>query len=256
MTPPDNILEELQSLDANFGHHPSGPAYAVPQGYFSALPELILQRIKAMEAVTAKDEIAALSPLLSGLSRVTPFTVPAGYFEELSELVPFFAEGETNTEPSSALLSSLSKELPYTVPVNYFQELQSPVASAQTKNIPAKVVSMEAHKSSKSWLRYAAAAVVIGFIAVSGFLFFNRSDSADSIAGSNSFAWVEKNLKTVSTEDIDRFVESTGADNVIAQVSAPDDIKKLMSDVSDKDIQDFLNDTPVDESDTDELLFN
>ena len=111
---------------------------------------------------------------------------------------------------------------------------------------------------TRNWMRYAAAAMIIGAIAISSFFYLNRNtDSIDP--STKSFAWVEKNLKKVSTDDIDKFVKTTvdeSPSSAIAKVEAPDEVRNLLKDVSDKEIQDFLNDTQSAESDPDDLLFN
>ena len=64
------------------------PGYSVPEGYFDALPDTLMSRIRAMQADTnvpvGEGELAEIAPILSGLSRKMPFTVPDGYFEQLA----------------------------------------------------------------------------------------------------------------------------------------------------------------------------
>src|SRR6185369_3720963 len=57
--------------------------YSVPQGYFETLPDIILKKAKAQHSSSAKEELEVLSPLLSQISKKTPFSTPAGYFDEL-----------------------------------------------------------------------------------------------------------------------------------------------------------------------------
>jgi hypothetical protein len=56
--------------------------YALPEGYFESLEEGLLYAIKNEN--DPREELATLSPLLSGLKKEMPFTVPAGYFDRLS----------------------------------------------------------------------------------------------------------------------------------------------------------------------------
>ncbi len=145
-------------------------------------------------------------------------------------------------EELSPLLSGLKKEMLYTVPQGYFENISTAVIQPK-----ARVISMTRQK----WFRYAAAAVVTGLIVVSGFLIFNKHASIDP--KEKSFAWVEKNLKKVSTDVIDKFVQQ--ADVEVPAVASVDpketnEIKELMKDVPDKDIQKFLDETPTNETDT------
>lgn len=77
-----DIQVELESLSKEVSEIPVKQVFTVPEGYFDLLPELILERIKAMEGEHA-EEISSLSPLLAGISRKMPMSVPEGYFSEV-----------------------------------------------------------------------------------------------------------------------------------------------------------------------------
>ena len=97
---------------------------------------------------------------------------------------------------------------------------------------------------------------MIGFVATVGLLFFNKKQSIDP--ADKSYSWIKKNLKKVSTDDINEFVElaNSGTADVVKS-DAKVEINNLLKDVSDKEIQDFLNDTQTSESETgDELILN
>ena len=85
MTNRNDILNELNGLESDLSNINPQNIYAVPDGYFEGLANQVLNRIKALEATSAKDELEILSPLLSAVSKEIPFSVPAGYFEILSE---------------------------------------------------------------------------------------------------------------------------------------------------------------------------
>ena len=53
---------------------------SVPEGYFDRLPAIMLAKVKSLEEVGELEEIA---PTLQRISRQMPYTVPAGYFENL-----------------------------------------------------------------------------------------------------------------------------------------------------------------------------
>ncbi|MBK6937188.1 MAG: hypothetical protein IPH18_10185 [Chitinophagaceae bacterium] len=241
MTRKDNILQELSelnsSLGANAGQHP----YQVPAGYFDNLAENVLTKIKTQEAATAHEELMHLSPLLAGLSKEMPYSIPQGYFEQLA--VPLNAQ--TAAEELSSLspfLSGFKKENPYSVPDGYFENLSSAPYGTVIKP-QAKVVSI----TSRRWFRYAAAAVVTGLIIMAGFIIKNgKVDPSE-----NSYAWVKKNIKKVSTEKIDEFVTLAEEENLVNEsVAATSDnkiqeIKELIKDVPENEIQSLLNDTQV-----------
>ena len=58
---------------------------SVPEGYFDSLPGILLSKIKAVENTSELSEIA---PVLAGLDRKMPYTVPKGYFE-IEPVIPF-----------------------------------------------------------------------------------------------------------------------------------------------------------------------
>jgi hypothetical protein len=228
--------------------------YSTPAGYFDNLPEQLLKRIKASEADNATDELASLSPLLSKISKQAPYAVPAGYFDTVEkklEQIIIRDNGQTaeeELENISPLLRGLKKQTTYSIPEGYFENLQLPVVNENT-DTTKKVISI----TSRKWFRYAAAALVIGFVATIGFLLLNKPKGIDPT--DKSFAWVQKNMKKVSTDDINEFVELASAETPdAAKTGAKDEINNLLKDVSDKEIQDFLNDTQTAESETDDDL--
>ncbi len=247
MTQRDNILQELIELNSPLADTQPQNVYIVPAGYFDGLADRILDRIMAMEASTPSEELDHLSPVLSKLSKKNPYVVPAGYFETLEKNLlqsihesSHYQSPKEELETISPFLGGLKKQTPYTVPPEYFETLvhDRPVG---------KVVSF----TSRKWFRYAAAAVVTGFIALAGLLYFNSRNHFDPV--DQPYAWIKKSIKKVDTKDIDAFVklaeeELPNQKDVVVSPVNPEEIKELMKDVSDKEIQDFLNETPETET--------
>ncbi len=253
MTQRETILLELQELESNLADAGFQNVYQAPAGYFEGLAGEILKRVKALDAITAGEELENLSPLLSTISKKMPHSVPDGYFDTLGKTLeqtisPVNEQtAKEELESFSPFLSELKNKETYTVPVGYFENLQ-PAINIEHAGFKAKVVSI----TSRKWFRYAAAAVVIGFVATMAFLI---RDKKDIDPDNKSYAWVEKNLKKVSTDDINEFVELANAETTdIAKVEAKDEIDNLLKDVSDKEIQEFLNDTQLAEPGTDDDL--
>ena len=257
MTDRNTILNELQGLGSTLAKINPQNLYQVPDGYFEGLANQILNRIKAMEASSATEELEILSPLLNNISREIPFTVPAGYFEELSEnmmqVIREHADYQTSDEEIaslSPLLSSISKKSPYNVPDGYFENLSSRIG----KNKDVKIISI----TKRKWYRVAVAAVFVGIIAIGGLLFTNPTPIDPA---KNPQAWVKKNLKkTVSEEQLNDFVSLTKGNETNKELTdnlKSDEIKELMKDVSEKEIQEFLNDAVALESnDATDILLN
>ena len=252
MTNRDTILQELQELNSSLGNTSyQNITYQVPGGYFEGLAAEILKRIKALESTTVKEEMSHLSPLLSSIKKDMPFTVPDGYFDSLEKKLEQTISNKIDQAPQeelaelSPLLSGLKTKTTYTAPEGYFEHLQ-PVVNIESNRSEVKVISITRRK----WFRYAAAAVVVGFVAT---LVFTSQNKKDIDPDTKSFAWIQKNLKKVSTEDINEFVELASAETAdVAKVDAKDEISNLVKDISDKEIQDFLNDTQSAESGTDD----
>lgn len=254
MTQKDNILQELNELGSSVGKAAGRPTYQVPVGYFEGLADQVMKRVRALDAGTALEELAHLSPLLSRIPKSNPYSVPAGFFETLALRAEEVANdpGELNAAEElrtlSPLLGGLKKDMPYAVPAGYFEGVRT------MRNRPAKVVSMRQPR----WFRYAAAAAIVSAVAVFAFLLLNRSRLIDP--QSQTFAWAKYNLKNVSTDDINKFVEladETKASIAKTDNNEADEIKELMKDVPDKDIQKFLDDTQSTETDNaDDLLLN
>ena len=245
-------LDELQSSIGAAGH----PGYQVPEGYFEGFAADMLKRIKAMEAATPGEELETLSPLLNSIPKKTPFTVPGDYFNSLSESLIKAGSAEsdiTGQEALSPILRDLKHKTTYSVPAGYFEDLPARILQGvKHSDREAKVVSIN---NSRRWLRYAAAAVVVAFVSLLGFFMFGKNEVDPE---TKSIVWVEKNLKKVSTDDISEFVElATSEKPDLTKMDSRDDIKDLLMDVSDKEIQDFLTETALlDNGNSDELIWN
>ena len=244
-------MNELKELRSSLGSYSPQNSYTVPNGYFERLPTQILNRIKALEATNANEELSFLSPFLSNASKEMPYTVPAGFFQNLSEdLLKKIGEhedyqtSEEEIETLSPLLSSLKNKNPYSIPAGYFEKLETGVEKKETK-----IISI----TRSRWYRFAVAAVIIGIVAISGLAIF-RSKQVDP--NKNPQAWIEKNVdKKVSKDKIDEFVKlaEDGSANVAYEKDDVKhaEIKELMKDVPEKEIVDFLNDAVALESNND-----
>ncbi|MET0635727.1 MAG: hypothetical protein ABWZ25_06845 [Chitinophagaceae bacterium] len=266
MTHPNLISVELLELQSSLaGKHRQDQVFTVPEGYFAGFASTMLLKVRSIEN---NEELAGLSPLLSGLSRLQPFTVPPGYLEELDpmaglrdeELSPLLSglkkkqpfrvpEGyfqqaglpaETNELDSvSPLLGSLARINPYVVPSGYFESLDPLVVIGKK---PAKVISL----GSFNWKRSVAAAAVIAAVSFSAFFFYNRNGDQPTATA-----------VAVNSDTVPGSLESTGNAQLYAINTADAaEISKLVKNVPDQEIQEFLNETDNGESDIDDALLN
>lgn len=246
MTQRANILQELNEIGSTFINMPMENIFSVPSGYFENFAEQMLIRIKTSDT---KDELNDLSTLLNSISKENPYSIPPNYFDGLEEkLMQHVRESadyqtvQEELESISPLLSQLSKQTVYSVPKGYFENIY-PAEKAKQE---IKIISITHHR----WFRYAAAAVVVGFIALGGFLFINKKPSIDP--NKDPQGWVAKNVvKKVNPAQLDEFIKLADEENntkstvITNKTDKSDDIKELMKDVPDTEIKNFLNETSV-----------
>ena len=226
--PNKDIIQELSDLGSNLGNI-SKNIYSVPSGYFEGFSEQILNLINANES-------------LSSLPKEMPFSVPAGYFDELDEKImesirrhSDYQTSKEELESISPLVSSLNKRPVYTVPKGYFENFKPGV---EEKKEPM-VVSITGRK----WLRYAAAAIIVGVILMAGAIAFNNKNK-DS-AG-KTLAKLEKEVKKIndvkSTENLIDFMDAGMNEKELASSQKSvktDDVQQLLKDVSIDELKDF-----------------
>ena len=257
----NDIIQELSQLESSFSNVPARNIYVVPQGYFEGLAGRVMSRIKALDSTNPQEELNYLSPFLNSISRELPFSVPQNYFRELPEAVmevirnhEDYQTAEEELSSLSPMLSNIGNKNPYAVPEGYFENFGKDINLKSDNKPAAKVVSLV----NRQWFRFAAAAVVIGFVALTGInLFFNNH----TIPTSNTHRWVEENMNKVSTDEMNSFMQADDEESKGKEVATAgtSDIRELMKDVSDNDIQDFLNKTNAgnDESESDaDILLN
>ena len=233
MTPKNNIAQELRDLESTLADLSAQNTYSVPEGYFEGLAEKVLSRIRAIEAA------------------------PAGYFEDMESTlvsVAMYGEQEASEELGniSPLLSGLKKEMPYSVPAGYFDTISTPVTEAHQ---PAKVVAMG---DSRKWFRYAAAAVVTGVVALLSILYFSQ-DNTGNTEGTLAAKFEKSMLKeirktsdTVLTEFVKQFDEAGLRTDETAATDTNKEVKDLLKDIPENELNQFLNETAETETSTDE----
>jgi hypothetical protein len=229
--------DELNELNSGLTPPSGNNPYSVPEGYFEGLASSVLAKIKGEVSVSAADEIAQLSPLVAGISRHIPYSLPDNYFQSNIEgLHALTAEDE-----ESLVLSFVSKEMPYEVPTGYFANLPEQVLEKVSAK-QAKVV----HLGARKWMRFAVAAMVTGVMAISGFFYFSNR------GGTKTTSDPVVAVKKASIQELDEFIKTTAVNDGKAQVTAKNtapraDGKKIFADVSDKELNAFLDQMPADD---------
>lgn len=78
-------MEELREIAPAMDDLGAHPHFDVPVMYFDAFPGKLMAHIRAMERSEAVSrELDTISPLLAAIPREIPFSVPDGYFKDLS----------------------------------------------------------------------------------------------------------------------------------------------------------------------------
>ena len=235
------VKEEETVLSSTLQQANNNP-YQVPPDYFNNLPAIILNRVKTSTTDNAKEELEIASPLLGQIGKKMPFSTPAGYFEELGEnafagaqAIDFVNEALENGSP---LTNGLKRMPVYEVPAGYFEQLPRQILKAVKAQQPAKVVSMS---FTRRVIRYAAAAVVAGLIVTAGWLYFGKGDIGPGVGPIAS-------LDSISDDILENYLENqtpAPAETALAANTTADelnatDMKDLLADVSDDDLQQYI----------------
>ncbi len=242
--------EELKDISSLLSSIDKRGPYHIPDGYFENFAGKLISSIKAAEADSVSEELETLSPLLSQLSRKAPFSIPDDYFSELShnaiagaKAVEFVNDELENLSP---LMNGLKGIHVYKAPEGYFQNLPDTVINKIKKPQQARVIALH---NRKNWLRYAAAAAVIGIIATSTLFIFNNKFSPKSFAYANIDGnQLTDSLQNTNDEDILSYMQShniqmTDTSNSVALLDLNDnDADDMLADVSDNELQQYAND--------------
>ena len=191
----NNIMEELKQVAPVLVGAEKRLLYAIPADYFDGLSVDIINAIAA-------DNLQ---------KTILPFTVPAGYFKNLSNLVISKINNEVIAESAVAkelqviapLLNTITKQNIYSIPQDYFRLIDA----LQIVQKPlGKVVSLSA---TKKWLRYAAAACMIGVLGTGVFIFMHENGSIDYAAYKKID--VANSINTVSSDELINYLENVNS---------------------------------------------
>lgn len=242
-------MNELREISPTVAQAGFNLPYHVPQGYFEGLAQSILQRIKdegwTKDDRTSGEELLELSPLLAGLSKKMPFSVPEGYFGELSDNVVGGVKAidfvNEEVESISPMMQELRTINVYEAPQGYFENLASNVLDKVRERQPAKVVSMNA---GRRFMRYAAAAIITGALAIGGWFYFNNSGTVkDQQLATTAMEKISDDSK-VSDEEMANYLETETlpiALNIAANAEINEaDIREMLSEATEDELQQFI----------------
>lgn len=180
--------------------------FTVPDHYFDALNHLTLQRCRHLE-----------------ISKTT-LAVPTGYFSQL--------QGDIMARVAEEKLRGKVADSGFTVPDGYFDASKNTILN---RVIPRETSTAVRKITPRRWLRYAAVACVALVLGITGY-----------------FGWVnpreDDRLDAVSDQEILSYLEFYGEPADITYIAEylkdeERDIAKELNELSDEDIEAYLNNT-------------
>ncbi len=205
------ITDELVSMGSSLATIEM--PYSVPENYFSSLCDDICENI---EFVLSAD------PLLPA-NQVMPYNTPLNYFEQLpAQVLAHVKENAGNL-----------KATPYTIPQGYFDTLPAQiltVARASGQGNKTKTIPLNANPWS--YIRVAAAAVLIALIGFGSFKYFVPQSSNPEIALAKIPDSVLSDYAQQNFDDFDIYMNvnnlvTTNTDKYTQQLS-PQDIEQYL----------------------------
>lgn len=231
--------EEPEILSPSLLQLKKAGTFEVPTEYFNEFPLTLLNRIELEEKAFEKDEPEIFSPLLREMKKTVPFKLPEGYFEQfpsdIIEGVNAVDYVNQELESHSPIMNDLKIQNSYKVPDGYFDNLGDNLLSTVKYHRKALVIPLN---FNKKMLRYGIAALVAGLMSIAAWTFYK--DKSVSNAG-NELA----DIKKISNDEIINYLESTPVTSVenvgtASVIIKEDDVKELFADVSDEELQQYL----------------
>jgi hypothetical protein len=222
---------------------PSVHPYSVPAGYFEGFAGRLMARIHSMDT-SVKDELEALSPLLSGIEKKNPFSVPEGYFTEMADnlVSGMKAIDFVKEELETPILQDLKHRQVYTVPAGYFDSFPSLLMHRIRSGKAAPVVKM---RPVRRVLQYAAAAAVTAIVILGVVFFSNQNQQEKTLAATlPADSVATQNISKLSDDAIFNYVENEGvliADNNFMATGTTeideDDMREMLTDIPDEELR-------------------
>jgi hypothetical protein len=225
------ILQELREISPLLSKITKAGVYKVPDSYFENLAFTVLNKVNSEEE--------------HQFSRGNPMRVPEGYFENFSNTIfqkIYSGKGGVNEVEQelsevAPLLLNISKQPVYRVPENFFQFFQ--VKPSGITKEKAKVVSLT---FGRKLMRYAAAAIITTIIAISAYLFIDKSSGKYSSSRTN----ISSQVKNLSDEEIIDYLNTHSNSSNVTKVydeNAKQDpeLNKRLKQMSDEEIKQYLD---------------
>lgn len=174
------------------------------------------------------------------------YFLPAGYFNSLADNIlkkvsPKKDEVKQELEELSPLLNSISKANVFSVPSGYFNTL-TPLTKNNSK--PVKVISLSS--KARKWVSYAAAACIAGLMFIGGYSYLQNKTVHHVMNAKNQVANVDvkQAISQLSDAEMNNYLNGDNSD--IYNNSNPSldslDIKSMLDNTSDEEMNNYLLD--------------
>lgn len=255
---PSNVMSRIAA---------AAPTFQVPDGYFDRFATSVLDRIKQGASIPMGEsvdaELSRLSPVISGISRMTPYGLPEGYFDELSPVLALLRDTPAYTVPQgyfdelSPLLTVAQGRSTYQVPEGYFaglpetilEKVAAPVSAAKvvtmrSDGMRSESMSRDGGKVLKGhWWKYSSVAA----IAACFLLIFTWPQVGTRTGEGDMTVAVSQDLQKVSDQEMQTYLDDEHAilaepvNNSTATLDMNEgEVKSFLSEVSDSDLQQYM----------------
>lgn len=242
MLPDNTIQNELQTLGCTSLANKLSTPYKAPEDYFNELAVTIVHQLTD-NPLNPVEELSRLAPLLAANTvKQSPYNVPEHYFDNLA------GEVLLNIDKVPGLEQPLA-ENKTAVPAGYFDTLADNILT-KVKATETPVVPLQPRKSN--WIKYAAAAVLIGLITLTGINLFTSAPAKEEEAVATTVdIQVSKALQSVPENALEGIV-NTLANDPESEKTAPITVTAtgtkndalvagLLHEVSTNELASFLN---------------
>jgi hypothetical protein len=237
-TAPDNYFEDFTTsiitLVSTTGFMDDvakyNPSMQVPVAYFDQLAATILKKINIQQQTILHSDEAELSKQLKDLRSYNVYETPVNYFANfpailLQKINAFEDDATIEINIISPMLASLERTNVLEAPAGYFDHLPNLVL--QNSKPVSKVVAMQ---KRNLFVRYAAAALLIGAISVAVVKFTNKPSEINGQYASIETS-IEKGIKMDNTkfdetlnnlteEDIATYLQKNGTEADLALLTS------------------------------------
>ena len=231
-----NIQAELKDISPIISGLDNALLYQVSENYFTDFSTILIEKIKAGAEPVYHFPIS------------NPFTIPANYFENLSENVLQKIKSTSSAgdnifdelEEIAPLLNTISKQPVYKVPQGYFDN--KILTEKKVARPTGKVISIKMSRV----LKITAAAVSTGIVGIGLFLFADNNHMAPLQANGNK---PKTEVRNLTDDDIVEFLSNSVATEDLSASAAMGGInvemKNAVHEISDEEIQQFLQDSDL-----------